>query len=394
MIEQNSMQKSMMENSKNKLNQNKLKKICWSVTLFLILNPVISLIMLLLYLVFSSSYTINQILYVSLFGFIFAILTNLSITMGYHRLYSHKSFEAHPILEWILLFISAGAFQGSAMKWASDHRVHHKYEDTDKDPYSIKRGFWYAHIGWMMLHEAVSLPIQAQDLEKNRLVKFQHQYYLACAIAVGYIMPLFVGWLLGNAFLGLVIAGGLRIFLTQQSTFFVNSLSHMVGKTPYSVEKTAKDSLFVAFLTHGEGYHNFHHKFQIDYRNGIKWYHWDPTKWTIQIAALMGLAKKLRTVQFSEILRAKLEVESLRFKNSFFYKEKLEPLYIKIIESQARFEKLKNEYSVAKAKQLNAIAEFTDLTELKTEIELKKIEIQSMMKSWRVLIKIAQVRVI
>mgnify|MGYP001619462131 CR=1 FL=1 len=394
MFDHKDMQNTMENNSElskaltSETPKSKLKKICWSVTLFLILNPVISVAMLLLYFVFSSSYTFNHILYVSLFGLVFALLTNLSITMGYHRLYSHKSFEAHPLLEFALLFISAGAFQGSALKWASDHRVHHKYEDTDKDPYSIKRGFWYAHIGWMMLHEAVSLPIQAQDLEKNKLVKFQHTHYLACAIAVGYLMPLFIGWLLGNAFLGLVIAGGLRIFLTQQSTFFVNSLSHMVGKTPYSVEKTAKDSLFVAFLTHGEGYHNFHHKFQIDYRNGIRWYHWDPTKWTIQIAALMGLAKKLRTVQFSEILRAKLEVESLKFKNSFFYKEKLEPLYVKIIEAQARFEKLKNEYSATSNKKLN------ELTELKTEIELKKIEIQSMMKSWRVLIKMAaQIRV-
>jgi stearoyl-CoA desaturase (delta-9 desaturase) len=140
--------------------------------------------------------------------------------------------------------------------------------------------------------------------------------------------------------------------------------------------------LIVAFLTHGEGYHNFHHKFQYDYRNGIRWYHWDPTKWTIQLAALTGLAKRLKTVQFSEILRARLEVESLKFKNSLFYKEKLEPLSQKLIESQARFEKLKKEYSLAKDRKV---------IELNAEIELKKIEIQSMMKSWRVLIKVARI---
>jgi len=364
--------------------KSKLKKICWSVTLFLILNPLISVVLLVLYLVFSSAYSLNQVLGISAFALVFSVLTNLSITMGFHRLYAHKSYEAHPLLEWILLFISSGAFQGSALKWASDHRVHHKYEDTDKDPYSIKKGFWYAHMGWMMLHQAVSLPIRAPDLEKNKLVKFQHDYYLICAIAVGYILPLFAGALMGNALLGLVIAGGLRIFLTQQSTFFVNSLSHMLGKTPYAVEKTAKDSLFVALLTHGEGYHNFHHKFQMDYRNGIRWYHWDPTKWSIQLAALIGLAKKLRTVQFSEILKAKLEVESLKFKNSLFYKEKLEPLSKKLIESQARIEKLKKEYSQAKDQKV---------FDLKAEIELIKIEIQSLKKSWRVLIRVAQLRI-
>lgn len=357
------------------------KKICWSVTLFLFLNPILSILILVLYLVFSDSYTAGQIVGISIFGLVFAVLTNLSITMGYHRLFAHKSFEAHPILEWILLFISSGAFQGSALKWASDHRIHHKYEDTDKDPYSIKKGFWYAHMGWMMTHEAVSLPIQAPDLEKNKLVKFQNDYYVFCAIIVGYILPLAVGWLMHNALLGIVIAGGLRIFLTQQSTFFVNSLSHTLGKTPYSIDQTAKDSIIVAFLTHGEGYHNFHHKFQFDYRNGIRWYHWDPTKWTIQLAALTGLARKLKTVQFSEILRARLEVESLKFKNSQLYIEKLEPLSQKLIETQARFEKLKREYSAQKNQKM---------IELRAEIELKKIEIQSMKKSWKILIKMAR----
>ena len=360
------------------------KKICWSVTLFLFLNPIVSILLLVLYLVFSDSYTAGQIIGISIFGLVFAVLTNLSITMGYHRLYAHKSFEAHPVLEWILLFISSGAFQGSALKWASDHRIHHKYEDTDKDPYSIKKGFWYAHMGWMMTHEAVSLPIQAPDLEKNKLVKFQNDYYLVCAIAVGYALPLAVGWLMQNALLGIVIAGGLRIFLTQQSTFFVNSLSHTLGKTPYSIDQTAKDSIIVAFLTHGEGYHNFHHKFQFDYRNGIRWYHWDPTKWTIQLAALTGLARKLKTVQFSEILRARLEVESLKFKNSQLYIEKLEPLSQRLIETQARFEKLKREYSAQKNQKM---------IELHAEIELKKIEIQSMKKSWKILIKMAQATV-
>ena len=359
----------------------KMKKICWSVTLFLILNPVLSVLMLVLYLVFSNAYTFDQVFGVVLFGMIFAILTNLSITMGYHRLFSHKSFEAHPVLQGILLFISSGAFQGSALKWSSDHRVHHKFEDTDKDPYSIKKGFWYAHMGWMMTHQAVSLPVEAPDLERNKLVKWQHDNYMLAAITVGYALPLLVGGLLGNAFLGIVIAGGLRIFLTQQSTFLVNSLSHTLGKTPYSVEKTAKDSLIVTILTHGEGYHNFHHKFQFDYRNGIRWYHWDPTKWSIQLAALVGLARKLKTVQFSEILRARLEVESLKFKNSPFYKEKMEPLAAAWVETQARYDKLIKEYSTVKNQKV---------TDLKQELELMKVEIRFMQKKWRILTKSAQ----
>lgn len=362
----------------------KLKKICWSVTLFLILNPVISVVLLVSYLIFANNTNVTQVLWITLFGLIFAILTNLSITMGYHRLFAHKSFEAHPVLQFILLFISAGAFQGSALKWASDHRIHHKFEDTDKDPYSINKGFWYAHMGWMMTHEAVSLPIQAPDLAKNKLVKWQHDHYLFSAIFVGYVFPALVGALLGNAILGLVIAGGIRIFLTQQSTFLVNSLSHTLGKTPYSVEKTAKDSFIVSILTHGEGYHNFHHKFQLDYRNGIRWYHWDPTKWSIQLAAFLGLAKKLKTVQFSEILRARLEVESLKFQNTDFYRVKLEPLAQKIVDAQARFEKLKAECGTAKDQKM---------LELRQEIALLSIELESMKKKWNILIRTQQVSV-
>jgi len=358
-----------------------LKKICWSVTLFLILNPVISVALLLTYLFVSDNYTASQVIAVSAFGLVFAILTNLSITMGYHRLFAHKSYEAHPILQFFLLFISAGAFQGSCLKWSSDHRIHHKFEDTDKDPYSINKGFWYAHMGWMMTHEAVSLPVQAPDLEKNKMIKWQHDNYLFAAIFVGYAFPTIIGAMLGNAVLGLVIAGGLRIFLTQQSTFLVNSLSHTLGNTPYSLDKTAKDSFIVTILTHGEGYHNFHHKFQFDYRNGIRWYHWDPTKWSIQLAALMGLAKKLKTVQFSEILKARLEVESVKFKNTDFYHEKLEPLAARIVDAQARFDKLKAEYKSAADQKMD---------ELRHEIELMKIEINSMKKTWKVLIKSRQ----
>ncbi len=357
-----------------------LKKICWHVTLFLILNPVISITLLVLYLVFSNNYTGPQLMWNILFAGVFAVMTNLSITMGYHRLFAHKSYEAHPWLESILLFISAGAFQGSCLKWASDHRIHHRFEDTDKDPYSINKGFWYAHMGWMMKNESVNLPIHAPDLEKNKRVSFQHRYYLVSAILVGYILPFAIGGLLGNAFLGLVIGGGLRIFFTQQSTFFVNSLSHTVGKTPYSSEKTAKDSLVVAFLTHGEGFHNFHHKFQFDYRNGIRWYHWDPTKWTIQLAHLMGLAKKLKTVNFSEILKARLEVESEKFINSKFYHDRLAPVYEKVIQSQIRFEQLKAEYNSNRQARVAA---------LKSEIKLAKIEFKFNMKKWKVLIQSA-----
>lgn len=370
----------------------KIKKICWSVTLFLILNPIISIASLVIYLIFSNSYKGTEVLWVSVFALVFAFFTNLSITMGYHRLWAHKTYEAHPLLEKILLFISAGAFQGSALKWSSDHRIHHRFEDTDRDPYNINRGFWHAHMGWMMKHETVNLPINAPDLEKNRWVKHQHDNYLLWSVGVGFIFPMFIGHLLGNAFLGLTIAGGIRIFLTQQSTFLVNSLSHTHGRTNYSSVKSARDSILVAVLTHGEGYHNFHHQFQMDYRNGIRWYHWDPTKWSIQLANWIGLAQKLKTVKFSEILKARLQTETEKFYNSKFYEEQLAPLKEKIIQSQIRFEQLKNEIEQMKLEYQAAGKERMEL--LKTEMKLAQIELQFNLKKWQVLLQSAEVYVI
>lgn len=369
----------------------KVKKICWSVTLFLILNPVISVLSLVLYLIFSDSYNSDELIWITSFALAFAFFTNLSITMGYHRLWAHKTYEAHPLLEKILLFISAGAFQGSALKWSSDHRVHHRFEDTDKDPYNIKRGFWHAHMGWMMKHETMTLPIVAPDLEKNEWIKHQHNNYLIWAFGVGFVFPMFVGHLLGNAFLGLVIAGGLRIFLTQQSTFLVNSLSHTHGATSYSSLKTARDSILVAVLTHGEGYHNFHHQFQMDYRNGIYWYHWDPTKWSIQFANWIGLAEKLKTVKFSEILKARLQTQTEKFYNSKFYEEQLAPMKEKIIQSQIRFEQLKNEFELTKNEYQAAGKERLEL--MKTEMQLAQIELQSNLKKWKILLQSADLRI-
>jgi stearoyl-CoA desaturase (delta-9 desaturase) len=268
-----------------------------TVSLFLILNPLISVALTVYYFM-----TAEQVSWSILtFAFIFAAATNLSVTAGYHRLFSHKSYDAHPLVKALFLFVGSSGFQGSALKWSSDHRRHHSKIDTDNDPYNIHEGFWYAHMGWMFRKDSVDLPIQAPDLEKDRMVVFQDKHYVWIAVATGFIFPMVIGYFLGSALAGLAIAGGLRIALTQQSTFFVNSLCHTLGEKTYSDDISARDSFIVAVLTHGEGYHNFHHKFQIDYRNGIRWYHWDPTKWTIVALKWMGLAYKLREISSAEI---------------------------------------------------------------------------------------------
>lgn len=351
-------------------------KIDWTVTLFLILNPLIAFMLLPIYLWLHS---VPMSLLV--FTFIFAAATNLSITAGYHRLFAHKSYEANGLLKILYLFVGASAFQGSALKWASDHRRHHGHVDTDNDPYSIKKGFWYAHMGWMFFKKSVDLEIKAPDLEKDPWIAHQNKYYIYWAIIAGFIFPAVVGYFLGSALGGLIIAGAIRIFVTQQSTFFVNSLCHTFGRQTYSKEITAKDSFFVALLTHGEGYHNFHHKFQIDYRNGIKWYHWDPTKWTIKVLAWFGFAKKLKTISAQEILKARLQVEALLIEKKGFSAESIELLRVRVLEAQNKWKSLKEDYE-KKRLQLSASSSLK-IAELQLQMKKAKSEFQFAMREWQ-----------
>lgn len=358
-------------------------RIEWPVALFLVLTPLAALILTPLYLM-----DVGFQWGLWLFALVFAAATNLSVTAGYHRLFSHKSYDAHPVAKALFLLIGASGFQGSALKWSSDHRRHHAHIDGEKDPYNINEGFWYAHIGWLFFKDSVDQEIQAPDLKKDRLVMLQHNYYVPLAIVTGFLFPMLVGWAMGSIWGGLIIGGVLRIVITQHSTFFVNSLCHTLGKQTYSKDISARDSIFVAFLTHGEGYHNFHHKFQIDYRNGIKWYHWDPTKWTIRTLKFMGLATKLRQISNIEILKARLQAESAELKHHGFAEDKIVIMKEKILEAQTRIKKLREDYAQFKvdaAKKREELKEAYDhkIAEFKREIEIAKMEFEVGMKQWR-----------
>jgi stearoyl-CoA desaturase (Delta-9 desaturase) len=354
----------------------KWKEIHWPTTLFLVITPLIALIFIPIY--FYVEAFPGAVL---LFALIFAALTNLSITAGYHRLFSHKSYEAHALVRALYLLIGASAWQGSALKWSADHRKHHSKVDSEDDPYSISKGFWYAHMGWLFMKESVDQPPKAPDLEKDWMIRWQHQYYVPIAIIMSFGFPTLVGWIMGAPLAGFLIGGALRVVLTQQSTFLVNSLSHTLGRQTYTEEVSARDSLLVAFLTHGEGYHNFHHKFQFDYRNGIRWYQWDPTKWTIRSLALLGLAKRLRKISEQEILKAKLQMDELRLKSRGFSEAKLEQVRNRILVAQTSLKQARTEYRRLKSEASEV--SHRRLEELKMEIELAQLDFQYALKQWK-----------
>lgn len=356
-------------------------RIDWPVAIFLVLNPLLGLITASIY---YYNYSLNtQIL---IFALILAAATNLSITAGYHRLFSHRSYEAHPLIRFIFLFIGASAFQGSALKWSADHRQHHSKVDTEADPYSITKGFWYAHMGWLFLKDSTDHNPRAPDLEKDGILRHQHRYYVGWAIVAGFVFPALVGYFLGSLFQGVLVAGALRIALTQQSTFLVNSLCHTLGKKTYSDKISARDSFIVALLTHGEGYHNFHHQFQLDYRNGIRWYQWDPTKWTIRFLAFLGLAKKLRRISQQEILKARLQMESLQLVSRGMKQEIVDQLKERVLAAQLAFKKVQDEYELKKS-ELTGSSQIQQakakIYRLKYGIEVKKAEFKASLQIWR-----------
>jgi len=238
--------------------------------------------------------------------------TGLSITGGYHRHFAHVAYKANPIVRFFYLIFGACAMQNSALNWASDHRQHHRYTDTEQDPYNAGQGFWYSHIGWIFYQSRQEKQLtNVGDLQLDPLVRWQHRYPVIIALVVGFGGPALIGGMMGRMFGMILWAGLIRVVCVHHATFFINSLAHMWGRQPYSRKDTSKDSWWLALITNGEGYHNFHHMFPSDYRNGIQWFQWDPTKWLIRGLSFAGMTHKLHRVPPQLILRARMEVEAL-----------------------------------------------------------------------------------
>jgi stearoyl-CoA desaturase (delta-9 desaturase) len=233
----------------------------------------------------------------------------LSVTAGYHRLFAHKTYQASWPVRLFLLVFGAGALENSVLNWAADHRIHHAHVDHERDPYNITKGFWWAHIGWIFFQAEPIPKTVVRDLSEDPLVVWQDKYYKWIGLSVALGIPLLVGVLTGRVLGCMLIGGVLRIVVSHHGTFFINSLCHMVGGQPYSREHSARDSAIMAVLAFGEGYHNYHHSFPFDYRNGVKVWQFDPAKWMIWTLSRVGLARDLRRAPEAAVLKAKIEVQ-------------------------------------------------------------------------------------
>src|SRR5215207_5790643 len=302
--------------------------------------------------------------------FIMFFACGFGITLGYHRLYSHLAFQAHWTVRAFTLIFGAGAFENSALLWTCEHRTHHKHVDHDEDPYDINKGLFHAHIGWLLFKLDPPPPFDnVPDLKKDAMVMWQHRYIHWIGSLIAFVFPALIGFAWGgweSALGAFLIAGVARVVFLQHCTFCINSLCHYIGKRPYSSNCSARDSSIMAVFTFGEGYHNFHHEFQHDYRNGVKPWQYDPTKWIIWTLSKVGLAQKLRTVPSEKILLAELGEAQRRMESKLESPHLTDAARAYIAQRYARLQATAAEWAQFKDAQMEITREM--LMELRTEV--------------------------
>ncbi|XP_072943233.1 acyl-CoA Delta(11) desaturase-like [Epargyreus clarus] len=237
------------------------------------------------------------------FNWVLFVLAELGITAGVHRLWTHRAYKAKMPLQIILMVMNSIAFQDSAITWVRDHRMHHKYLDTDADPYTTRRGYFFAHVGWLLVRKHPEVlrrgkTLDMSDIYGNPVLRFQKKYAIPFIGSICFLLPTLIpiyfwGETLNSAW-HLVM---LRYVINVNITFMVNSIAHSFGGKPYDSRISPTQSLFVSFAGFGEGFHNYHHVYPWDYRTaelGNKWL--NLTTLFIDFFAWIGWAYDLKTV--------------------------------------------------------------------------------------------------
>lgn len=229
-------------------------------------------------------------------------ISGLGITAGAHRLWAHRSYKATYALRFFLMICNSIANQGSIYHWARDHRVHHKYAETNADPHNAKRGLWFSHIGWLFVKKHPDVinggkRLLFNDLTSDSVVMLQKQMDPWLALALCFWFPGYISTLWGDSFWnGFWVAGALRYVAVLHFTWCVNSLAHLYGGRPYDKSIHATENPFVSVVAIGEGWHNWHHKYPYDYATseyGAS-VQYNPTKMFIDMMGYMKLASDFK----------------------------------------------------------------------------------------------------
>jgi len=222
--------------------------------------------------------------------FLYWVTGGLGITLGFHRLVTHRSFQTPKWLEYILVFCGTLACQGGPIEWVGTHRIHHLHSDTEPDPHDSNKGFWWSHIGWLIYHSPAKfdIPRFTKDISEDPVYEFLQTNFIFIQFALGFLLLLLGGW-------SFVVWGiFVRIIWVYHCTWLVNSATHKFGYQSYNSGDKSTNCWWVAVLVFGEGWHNNHHAFQYSARHGLEWWEIDLTWMTIQFLQMFGLAKNVK----------------------------------------------------------------------------------------------------
>ena len=235
------------------------------------------------------------------------MLTVLGITVGFHRLFTHKAFETSGVVQCILAILGSMAVQGPLLKWVALHRYHHQHSDTPNDVHSphhhdkgilgFLRGEWHAHIGWFFEPDPPDLYRYVKDLSRSKMLRTISVLF-PLWVAIGLFIPALIAGLITkswtDALLGLIWGGLARVFLVHHVTWSINSVCHLWGHQPFKTRDLSRNNFLFGILALGEGWHNNHHAFPASARHGLKWWQVDISYEVIRLLALLRLAWKVR----------------------------------------------------------------------------------------------------
>jgi sn-1 stearoyl-lipid 9-desaturase len=256
----------------------------WSVILYMIFLHIGAL-----FAIFPSNFSWSAVI---LALFLHWVTGGLGITLGWHRLATHHSFQVPRWLEYFLVFCGTLACQGGVINWVGMHRIHHLHSDQKLDPHNSTVGFWWSHMDWM-LHKAPAdkdLPRFTKDIQNDLVYSFFDKYFIPIQIVFGLIVYILFGW--PSVIWGIFV----RIVVVFHCTWLTNSATHKFGYRSYETSDRSKNCWWVALLTYGEGWHNNHHAYPYSARHGMRWWEIDLTWLSIKLLKTLGLASKIKLV--------------------------------------------------------------------------------------------------
>jgi stearoyl-CoA desaturase (delta-9 desaturase) len=216
------------------------------------------------------------------------LATGLGVTIGFHRLLTHHSFEVGPVIKATFIILGSMAVQGRAIDWAANHLKHHALSDQEGDPHSPLEGFFHAHIGWIFTAPAADRQRYGKKLMNDPIISFIDRTFLLW-VGLGLVIPyLIAGWD------GLLWGGLVRIAVVNHVTWAVNSVCHTFGERPFDIKDESRNNWIVGLLAFGEGWHHNHHAFPAMAYHGMTWRQFDMSAIVIRLLAKLGLARNVK----------------------------------------------------------------------------------------------------